>query len=181
MRIHVTGASGSGTTTLAAELAKTLDCPHFDSDDYFWIPTEIAYTEKRPVEERGRLLMADLQKWPNWVLSGCKCNWSETHTDNLYDLVIFLYVPQHIRLERLKERETTKFGQEAIEPGGYFHDNHTAFIEWASGYDTYDESTRSKQLHENWLSSLSCPVLRLEEVRAVTENLQTALDFIKTL
>jgi len=31
-RIHITGASGSGTTTLGEHLAKELGCAHFDND-----------------------------------------------------------------------------------------------------------------------------------------------------
>src|SRR4029453_16093638 len=36
-RIHILGASGSGTTTLGRALAEHLQCPHFDTDDYFWV------------------------------------------------------------------------------------------------------------------------------------------------
>ena len=39
-RIHILGASGSGTTTLGRALAERLQCPHFDADDYFWVPTD---------------------------------------------------------------------------------------------------------------------------------------------
>jgi NAD(P)-dependent dehydrogenase (short-subunit alcohol dehydrogenase family) len=35
-RIHVTGASGSGVTTLGRALADALALPHHDTDDYFW-------------------------------------------------------------------------------------------------------------------------------------------------
>ena len=36
-RIHILGAAGSGTTTLGRALAERLQCPHFDTDDYFWL------------------------------------------------------------------------------------------------------------------------------------------------
>ncbi len=57
MRIHITGASGSGTTTLGRALAAELSCPHFDSDDYFWLPTDPPYTTQRDSEERNRRLL----------------------------------------------------------------------------------------------------------------------------
>lgn len=50
--IHILGASGSGTTTLAKVLSDELGYAHFDSDDYFWIPTEPPFTTKRPLDER---------------------------------------------------------------------------------------------------------------------------------
>jgi adenylate kinase family enzyme len=39
-RVHVLGASGSGTTTLARALANHWSVPHADADDYFWVPTD---------------------------------------------------------------------------------------------------------------------------------------------
>jgi len=35
MRVHIVGASGSGTTTLGRALATQLGCPHVDTDDVF--------------------------------------------------------------------------------------------------------------------------------------------------
>ena len=46
-RIHVMGAAGSGTTTLAQALSSRLRVPHFDSDEYYWIPTVPPYRIKR--------------------------------------------------------------------------------------------------------------------------------------
>jgi adenylate kinase family enzyme len=38
-RIHITGASGAGVTTLGRASANALAIPHHDTDDYFWQPT----------------------------------------------------------------------------------------------------------------------------------------------
>jgi adenylate kinase family enzyme len=47
MRILVTGASGSGTTTLGKALAEQLACAFLDADDFFWFPTNPPFTQKR--------------------------------------------------------------------------------------------------------------------------------------
>jgi uridine kinase len=39
-RVHILGASGAGTTTLAQALAARLGCPQYDVDDYFWLPSD---------------------------------------------------------------------------------------------------------------------------------------------
>jgi hypothetical protein len=39
-RIHILGASGTGTTTLGKALADRLNCPHFDADRFYWLPTD---------------------------------------------------------------------------------------------------------------------------------------------
>ena len=46
-KIHVLGASGSGTTTTAKALAKILGYVHLDTDNYFWEPSDIPFTQKR--------------------------------------------------------------------------------------------------------------------------------------
>lgn len=44
--IHLFGASGSGTTTIAAQLSARLGCAHFDADRYFWLPTAEPFTQE---------------------------------------------------------------------------------------------------------------------------------------
>ena len=74
-RVHIVGASGSGTTTLGLALASRLEIPHFDIDDYYWIPTDPPYREPRPSEERLPLLEPRLRASDAWVLSGSLVGW----------------------------------------------------------------------------------------------------------
>ena len=48
VKIHIFGASGSGTTTLAKALCDEICWTHLDTDDYFWLTK---YTEIRELEE----------------------------------------------------------------------------------------------------------------------------------
>jgi hypothetical protein len=52
LRILITGASGTGTTTLGGALAQQLNCGFFDADDYYWLPAEIRVTRLRDREMR---------------------------------------------------------------------------------------------------------------------------------
>ena len=74
-RIHITGASCSGATTLGATLAERLSVPHFDTDDFYWYPSRPKFERKRAVKERIRLLRAALLGVPGWVLSGSLNPW----------------------------------------------------------------------------------------------------------
>ena len=47
MRTLITGASGSGTSTLARSVAARLGIAVFDTDDYFWLPTSPPFVSKR--------------------------------------------------------------------------------------------------------------------------------------
>jgi uridine kinase len=160
-RVHVTGPSGSGTTTLGRALARRLGCDHFDADDYYWAPTDPPFTTKRPPEERVARLRSDLDGRERWVLSGSLVSWGSPLIPS-FDVVVFLWAPTELRLERLARREREAFGADALRPGGKMHDNYRAFLDWAAAYDTADESMRSLRLHRAWLAGLPCPVLRLE-------------------
>jgi adenylate kinase family enzyme len=114
-RIHIVSASGSGTTTLGVALAREIDGAHFDTDDFFWLPTDPPFTTKRPVEQRLSLLEAELTR-DSWVLSGSLMGWGDVLVPR-FDLVVFLYVPPDVRLERIMERERRRYGAD-IDPGG---------------------------------------------------------------
>lgn len=175
--IHILGASGSGTTTLAKALCTELNYARFDSDDYFWIKTDPPFTMKRPVEDRRALLKNDLEKAEKWILSGSNCSWGDFLMD-YYNLVIFLYVPPQIRMERLVQREIARYGLDRISPGGDLDEAHQVFIKWASEYDEGDMEIRSLALHNEWMKQLKCPVLRIEGDQTIDERVAAALEQI---
>ena len=171
-RIHLVGASGSGTTTLGRALAQRLGCPHFDTDHYFWVPTDPPFEKIRPVEERHALLGPDVSGGA-WVPSGSLCGWGDVYVPRL-DLVVFLSVPSEVRLARLRTRERQRYG-DAIDPGGPFREKYEAFIAWAASYEHGSPAERSRRMHEDWLAKLPCPVLRLDDTDDVETRLQRLL------
>lgn len=171
------GASGSGTTTLAKALSERTGYAHFDTDNYYWVPTPNPFTLKRDREERYSLLKNDLESTSKWVLSGSLCRWGDILIPD-FEQVVYLYLPKEIRMQRLGERERQRYGSE-IEPNGLRHQLHNEFIEWASHYDEAGTHMRSKALHSIWLSNLSCPVLRLEGDMTVEERLNLVLRAIE--
>jgi adenylate kinase family enzyme len=169
-RIHILGASGSGTTTLAAAVAARHGHRHVDTDDFYWLPTDPPYRTKRPRQARLEQLSAALAASPTWVLSGSLCGWGDPLIPR-FQLTVFLAVPTDLRIERLRERELARYGGEAIAPGGRLHLAHVAFLEWAARYDRADATERSRTLHEGWLAAMPVPVVRLEGDRPVSAQL----------
>ncbi len=160
-RIHILGASGSGTSTLAHEISTKLQYKHFDTDDYFWVKTEPPFTKKRRTEERIKLLSDAMQSYEKWVLSGSLCGWGDVFIP-LFDLVVYLWIPQDIRMKRLAAREYQRYGDE-IKAGGKLYSSHLEFMEWASQYDIAGMDMRSKELHYTWLDNIPCKVIKIEE------------------
>lgn len=166
-RLHVTGASGSGTTTLGRALATVWAAPHADVDDYFWQPTVPPYVHKRPERDRLELMQALFRPRDAWVLSGSVMGWGDGLVAE-FDAVVLLTLPSDERLERLEVRERTRYG-DAIAPGGPAAVAHQEFMTYARGYDDPGFSGRSRARHEDWLSRVPCPVLRLVSERPVHE------------
>jgi GNAT superfamily N-acetyltransferase len=169
--IHITGAAGTGTTTLGSALAKKLDYTHFDTDDFYWLPSEPPYQNKRPVEKRLALMNSAIEstKPKRCVISGSLDGWGDPLIP-LFKLVVFLKVPTQIRISRLRDRETRRFGKEAISPGGVMYEEHEAFIAWAATYDEGTMEGRSLPRHQTYLRTLPCSVLCLDGTEAL-ENL----------
>jgi adenylate kinase family enzyme len=167
-RFHITGASGAGVTSLGRALADALAIPHHDTDDYYWQPTSPPYREKRKIPDRLRLMHEVFLPRADWVLSGSLESWGDTIIPHI-DLVVFLTTLREIRLQRLRAREATHFGADAVAPGGWRHKETEEFIEWASHYEDGDREGRSLAKHQAWLDALPCPVLRLDGSRPLSE------------
>lgn len=159
-RIHIVGASGSGTTTLGLALADRLGQPHVDADSLFWLPTDPPFTTRRPKDDRQALLHRLLPVAGQWVFSGSAVQWA-TPIEPFYDLVVFLRLDPAVRLERLRRREAARYGKR-LEADGDMAAASAEFLKWAEAYDVAGVEQRSLMLHENWLATLKVPLLRLD-------------------
>ncbi len=173
-KIHVFGASGAGTTTLAKHLADKLDLPHFDADNYFWQPTDPPYQQKTGRSLRIQALGKDLGASDHgWVLSGCVASWGESLLTDI-DLSVFVYLDEKTRIDRLRSREREEFGQR-IEPGGDMYANHLDFIAWARSYDSAHPPIRSLALHEQWITNSVAPTIRVNSKHDISSLVQDVL------
>lgn len=167
--IHITGASGAGTTTLGKAVGERVGITHLDADDFFWLPTDPPFTEKRPRAARQALLLQAVEQAQDCVVSGSLTGWGDVIAPRFY-LVVYVATPTALRLERLKKRESRRFGARIL-PGGDMYEEHQAFLAWAARYDTGGMEMRSARHHRAWLEQLSCPVIEVDGARPVAENL----------
>ena len=172
LRLHLTGASGAGVTTLGRSLAQQLAIPHFDADDFYWAPAAPEFSSKRPPEDRVRLMQELFVPRPTWILSGSVMGWGDALVPRITH-VILVETPTEVRLARLRAREACRYGADAVASGGARHEETTAFLDWASRYDSDGFTGRSRRQHAAWLDALSCLVLRVDgslELDAVTDE-----------
>jgi len=161
------GASGSGTTTLGKALADRLGIASLDGDDYYWLPTDPSFQHKRDPQTRLSLLLADTENAGSFVFSGSVMEWG-TEIEDSFTIIFFLTLSASIRVARLHERETARFGK--ADP---------IFLEWAAQYDEGRLSGRSLSRHTKWLAERGCPIIRLDGDLTVEERITRCLEAIK--
>ncbi|MCL2697837.1 MAG: AAA family ATPase [Oscillospiraceae bacterium] len=168
-RIHLFGASGSGTTTIAKGICQRIRYKHFDTDNYFWLPANEPFTLQRPQEERKQLMENDLSNCDRWVLSGSLAGWGDIFIP-LFDLTVFVYVPHEIRMERLKKREYERYG-DRIMPGGNKYESSIEFLDWAASYDTETRTGRNLSNHKKWFDNIKGCAIKI-----VNESLEDSIN-----
>jgi adenylate kinase family enzyme len=176
-RVHILGASGSGTTALAKDIEDTSGFTHLDTDSFFWMPTNPPFTTPRERTARQDLLRDRLEAKDAWVLSGSLCGWGDFAIP-LFDLAVFLWVPADIRVQRLRSREIERYGRQIENPSDPRYGGHKQFLEWAVAYDSGGLDMRSRVHHEQWMKTLPCTLLRIEGDHSSEESLTLVLTHI---
>ncbi|MBE1282039.1 MAG: hypothetical protein GJ676_01890 [Rhodobacteraceae bacterium] len=166
-RIHIFGASGSGTSTLGRALAGSLASQHFDSDDFYWLPTDPPFTDKRRVADRVNLMEQVFLPRRDWVLSGSLDSWSDGIAHR-FTLAVFVELETKERLTRLEAREERRLGGWASATPGE-RAAVKGFLDWAAGYDTGVFAGRSRDRHLHWMQGLACPVMHLNAAAPVED------------
>lgn len=168
MRLLITGASGSGTTTLGRALAERHGWRWLDTDEIYWLPTDPPFQQKRDAGERRELLRARLAGDTGIVVSGSLMGWDEP-TEDGFDGIVFLQAPAEVRVGRLREREQRVLGRVDEE-----------FIAWAAQYDEGRLPGRNLRRHLAWLAARRCAILRLSSAPPVAELLAQIAQWLAT-
>lgn len=159
--IIIMGLNGSGKSTVCRELADLLNYRRMDVEDYYFLDSDIPYAKSRNHEEVKQLMLNDIKIYHNYVLSSVGCNWG-SEIVSTYKLAILLYAPLQVRLERIKQREITRFGNRVLE-GGDMYESQKRFHDMVA--------SRSPEDIKQQACSLTCPVLEINATLPVKEIL----------
>ncbi len=169
MRINVLGAAGSGKTTLGAAVAGARGIVHIDSDELLWLSSMPPFQHMAPRADRIRALEDQFEAQHSVVVSGFLMDWGD-HWHDAFDGVVFLYVHPDERRRRRETRERARLAawtgvdDEALK-------RSAEFVEWARSYDRPDFDDISLAMHEQWLGTVTSPVLGLTELESVGQRL----------
>ncbi|MCK4552106.1 MAG: AAA family ATPase [Tenericutes bacterium] len=175
--INIFGSSGSGSTTLANEIAKVYNYKFIDVDDYLWKKTDPPFTKRNTNEEACNSIITELSDKLPAVISGSLVGIADELKQHV-DLYVYINLDKSIRLKRIKEREERRFGTRVLE-GGDLYSQHLSFLEWVSGYEEYPETERSRRQHLLWLDDVETIVLKITDELTIEELLKLVRPFIR--
>ena len=155
--IAIVGLNGSGKTTLGRALAERLGYFRIDVEDYYF-PAEGAFNEARSRDEVEQLMLEDIEKNGNFVLSSVCADFASI--EKYYCLIVYLEAPKEMRLDRIRKRSIDRFGERVL-PSGDLYESEENFFAFAAN--------RTPEKIENWLQKCTCPVLRIDSTKPVSE------------
>lgn len=121
-RIQVVGASGSGKTTVAAELARRTGARHVELDALHW-----GAGWRPATAEELRAAVEPLLAEERWVVDGSYSGKLGTLVTDRAELVVWLDPPLRVVLRRLWRRTVRRVGEREVLFGGCRESWRTAF------------------------------------------------------
>ncbi len=152
--IAIVGLNGSGKTTLGRALADALGYFRIDVEDYYF-PAEGAFDAPRDRDEVERLMLADIEKHGNFVLSAVCADFASI--EKYYDLVVYLEAPKDLRMDRIRQRSVDRFGERVL-PGGDLYESEENFYAFAAN--------RKPEKVEKWLENVRCQIIKLDSTKS---------------
>ena len=165
--IMIVGPSGSGKTTLGKIVAQKLGYPYFDVDDYIWKQnTDSPYTQMYTRDEKISRLSNGIVPYEHFVMAGSMSSFHYAF-DEMFEMMVFLYVSPDIRIERVHKRAIERFGKRVLE-GGDMYEAHMRFLNDNRSYEG-DGSPNMREQKE-WMKNMSCVKIELDGAAELEKN-----------
>ena len=165
--IMIIGPSGSGKTTLGKIVAQKLGYPYFDVDDYIWKQNaDTPYTQMYTRDEKISRLSNDIAPYEHFVMAGSMSSFHYAF-DDMFEMMVLLYVSPDIRIERVHKRAIERFGERVLE-GGDMYEAHMKFLNDNRSYEK-DGSPNMREQKE-WMKNMSCVKIELDGTADLEKN-----------
>ena len=161
--ILVCGLNGAGKSTLAKALAERLNLQFIDMEDIYFSKQDnpdYPYEKSRPYREVVSLLSNIVSSENDIVLASVTGSFGDEFISHLR-YVISIEVPKEIRLKRVYDRSFILFGEKSRK-GGKFYEQIKSFHSFCA--------SRDENLVNDWLSTVCCPVIKVDGTLAIYDN-----------
>ena len=162
--ILICGLNGVGKSTIARALAEALGWQYIDIEDLYFPKDDLnyLYANPRSKTEVTELLAEQLGRSGTFVLASVRGDFRKDIAAH-FRCVVVVEAPRNIRLQRVRDRSYQKFGARMRE-GGDLYEQEEAFFHLVQ--------SRDEHMVENWVATLTCPVIRVDGTRPVAETVE---------
>ena len=165
--IIIIGPSGSGKTTLGKIAARKLGYPYFDVDDYIWKQnTDSPYTQMYTRDEKISRLSNDIAPYEHFVMAGSMSSFHYAF-DEIFEMMVLLYVSPDIRIERVHKRAIERFGERVLE-GGDMYEAHMRSLNDNRRYE--EDGSPNMREQKEWMENMSCVKIELDGAAELEKN-----------
>lgn len=165
--IIIIGPSGSGKTTLGKIAAQKLGYPYFDVDDYIWKQnTDSPYTQMYTRDEKISRLSNDIAPYEHFIMVGSMSSFHYAF-DEMFEMMVLLYVSPDIRIERVHKRAIERFGERVLE-GGDMYEAHMRFLNDNRRYE--EDGSPNMREQKEWMENMSCVKIELDGAAELEKN-----------
>ena len=170
--IIICGLNGAGKSSIGRALAKELGFHFIDNEDLYFPKTDTHYTYASPRarKEVEQLLFNEIKAHKDFVFASVKGDYGEAIYP-FFQYAVLLYAPKDIRLQRVKERSFQKFGSRMLW-GGDLYEQEENFFDLVE--------SRTENMVEEWVQSLSCPIVRVNGTQPIEENVKFIMEWIRS-
>ncbi|MFD1902204.1 shikimate kinase [Enterococcus termitis] len=179
MKIQIIGASGTGKSTLGHYIAEKEKIKWIDTDHYIW--KNNTFTDSYPIPERLNMYKKDRERFFDFIVSGSVFAWNpDGFMDR--DLLVFLYLEENIRFERLIKREIIRGGESALSLDDQGNQTNE-FLEWCKTYHTAENPSDigTYAEHAYQMEHSKSPILRVNSDQSLASLYQIILDEFQKL
>lgn len=189
--IAIMGLNGCGKSTLAHAIGKKLDFYEMDVEDYYFpeqkysrqailehhheveckYKGELPYSAPRSKNEVQKMIREDIEKHPQFIISGVTMNWEENIL-SIIDVVFILEVPTNERVRRVQQREELRFGSRVMF-GGDMYEQQKEFRDIIAN--------KSSHSVEESANKIQCKKVKLDGTKSIDENVGVVLSVLKEM
>ena len=87
--------------------------------------------------------------------------------DEMFEMMVLLYVSPDIRIERVHKRAIARFGERVLE-GGDMYESHMRFLNDNRRYE--EDGSPNMREQKEWMENMSCVKIKLDGAAELEKN-----------
>lgn len=131
-----------------------------------WTIIYSPYTQMYTRDEKISRLSNDIAPYEHFVMAGSMSSFHYAF-DEMFEMMVLLYVSPDIRIERIHKRAIERFGERVLE-GGDMYEAHMRFLNDNRRYE--EDGSPNMREQKEWMENMSCVKIELDGAAELEKN-----------